>query len=117
MADSLHTNSTPPLYRAIPVLEVADNPSPVFLDTLPASPLSRRAAMNPFAIAWRCVRLLTSMLEWLFGVAVLMVGLAVLAALPVLQFLSLGYLLEAGGRVARTAGCATASSACVGPLA
>jgi hypothetical protein len=31
-----------------------------------------------------------------------MVGLAVLAALPLLQFLSLGYLLEAGGRVARS---------------
>src|SRR5213079_2994884 len=40
--------------------------------------------------------------EWLFGVGVLAIGLAVLAALPVLQFLSLGYLLEAGGRVARS---------------
>jgi hypothetical protein len=30
------------------------------------------------------------------------VALAVLAAIPVLQFLSLGYLLEAGGRIART---------------
>jgi hypothetical protein len=43
-----------------------------------------------------------SVLEWLFGAVSLMVGLAVLAALPLLQFLSLGYLLEAGGRVART---------------
>jgi hypothetical protein len=48
------------------------------------------------------VRGIGSVLEWLFGVAVLFIGLAVLAALPVLQFLSLGYLLEAGGRVART---------------
>ncbi|HEV3443921.1 MAG TPA: hypothetical protein VG099_04715 [Gemmataceae bacterium] len=40
--------------------------------------------------------------EWLFGAAAIIVGLALLAALPVLQFLSLGYLLEAGGRVART---------------
>src|SRR5262245_39458201 len=40
--------------------------------------------------------------EWLFGLVSLVAGLAVLAALPVLQFLSLGYLLEAGGRVART---------------
>lgn len=39
---------------------------------------------------------------WLFGAAGLMVGLSVLAATPLLQFLSLGYLLEAGGRVART---------------
>jgi hypothetical protein len=42
------------------------------------------------------------LLEWLFGAGTLMIGLAVLASLPVLQFLSLGYLLEAGGRVART---------------
>ena len=41
-------------------------------------------------------------LEWLFGAAVLVVGLAVLAAIPVLQFLTLGYLLEASGRVARS---------------
>jgi hypothetical protein len=41
-------------------------------------------------------------LEWLFGACAAMVGLAVLAALPVLQFLSLGYLLEAGARVARS---------------
>jgi hypothetical protein len=39
--------------------------------------------------------------DWLFGAAALFVGLAVLATLPVLQFLSLGYLLEASGRVAR----------------
>jgi hypothetical protein len=43
-----------------------------------------------------------SALEWLFGVAALIGGLAVLAAIPIVQFLSLGYLLEAGGRVART---------------
>jgi hypothetical protein len=55
-----------------------------------------------FRFFWRVVRGVASMFEWLFGVAVLMVGLAVLAALPILQFLSLGYLLEAGGRVARS---------------
>jgi hypothetical protein len=48
---------------------------------------------------WKAI---TSALEYLFGIAALMVALAVLAALPVLQFLSLGYLLEAGGRVGRT---------------
>jgi hypothetical protein len=41
-------------------------------------------------------------LEWPFGVVALVAGLAVLAAVPLLGFLSLGYLLEAGGRVART---------------
>jgi hypothetical protein len=40
--------------------------------------------------------------EWCFGMAALLVGLAVLAAVPILQFLTLGYLLEAAGRVGRT---------------
>ncbi|MCI0699694.1 MAG: hypothetical protein L0241_01235 [Planctomycetia bacterium] len=43
-----------------------------------------------------------SVAEWLFGVGSLLVGLAVLAAIPVGQFLALGYLLEASGRVARS---------------
>lgn len=40
--------------------------------------------------------------EWLFGAVSLWVGLAILAAIPVGQFLALGYLLEVSGRVART---------------
>lgn len=40
--------------------------------------------------------------EWCFGVCALFVGLSVLAAIPVGQFLALGYLLEASGRVARS---------------
>ncbi|AMV37943.1 hypothetical protein [Planctomyces sp. SH-PL62] len=39
---------------------------------------------------------------WLFGLVSLVLGLAVLASTPILQFLSLGYLLESSGRVART---------------
>jgi len=41
-------------------------------------------------------------LEWLFGLASLLGTLAVLAAVPVVNFVSLGYLLEASGRVARS---------------
>lgn len=41
-------------------------------------------------------------IEWVFGFFCLMGALATLAALPVFQFLSLGYLLEASGRVARS---------------
>jgi hypothetical protein len=55
---------------------------------------------------WRAVAIAFNkvvwVLEWPFGVATLILGLAVLAALPLLGFLSLGYLLEAGGRIART---------------
>jgi hypothetical protein len=43
-----------------------------------------------------------SIVAWLFGLASVLIGLAFLAAVPILQFLSLGYLLEASGRIART---------------
>ena len=54
--------------------------------------------------AWpvRVARSTLSAAEWCFGVLSLFVGLAILAAVPVLQFLSLGYLLEASGRIARS---------------
>ncbi len=48
------------------------------------------------------LRAVGSGLEWASGVAALLVGLAAVAALPIAQFLSLGYLLEASGRVATT---------------
>lgn len=40
--------------------------------------------------------------SWLFGVFSLVVGLAVVATVPVVQLVSLGYLLESQGRVARS---------------
>jgi hypothetical protein len=50
----------------------------------------------------RCFAAIYSACGWLFGVASLIAGLALLAAIPLVQFLTLGYLLEVGGRVART---------------
>jgi len=105
------------LPRAIPVLDAipagSDDDVPFVLpadanDSVPfvlpanggAAPLSSIPARPNLLI--RSVRSIHSALEWLFGAVVLCIGLAVLAALPVLQFLSLGYLLEAGGRIART---------------
>ena len=43
-----------------------------------------------------------SAIEWLFGFASVMLGLAIIASVPIAQFLTLGYLLEASGRVARS---------------
>lgn len=43
--------------------------------------------------------------EWAFGLASLAVGLALLAAVPILQFASLGYFLESSARVARSGRC------------
>lgn len=43
----------------------------------------------------------SSSIEWLFGALSLIVGLSILATIPLLQILSLGYLLEVSGCVAR----------------
>ncbi len=50
----------------------------------------------------RATLAVASAMEWCFGVLSLLVGLSVLTTIPILQFLSLGYLLEATGRVARS---------------
>lgn len=115
MANTFETDPTASLSRAVPVLECADAPAETILDAVPASPARepllevlpgdkppRHPFVRMFALIGRWVRAFGSLLEWLFGVAVLMIGLAALAALPILQFLSLGYLLESAGRVART---------------
>jgi hypothetical protein len=70
---------------AVPVPEPGPRPRRGLWQTV-------RAVAHAIGSAW----------EWLFGVVTLMVGLAVLAAAPILGFLSLGYLLEAAGRIART---------------
>lgn len=102
MAASPDSDRKRSLYQAIPILEVADDRA-IVLEAIPVEePPPRPRSRNPLAFGFRVVRAIGSVLEWLFGALSLMVGLAVLAALPVLQFLSLGYLLEAGGRVART---------------
>ena len=61
------------------------------------SPVARRGGGRLLALC----RAVGSGAEWALGVLTLVVGLGILAALPVAQFLSLGYLLEASGRVAR----------------
>lgn len=50
--------------------------------------------------ARKAARLVVSCTDCLFGIAALILGLAVLASYPLLQMLSLGYLLEVSGRVA-----------------
>ncbi len=67
-----------------------DGEVPVVLPLSPKDPLQRLAEF------------VYSVAEWCFGVVALFLGLSVLAAIPLGQFLSLGYLLEASGRVART---------------
>ena len=61
-----------------------------------------RRRFRPLVFAARVARGLASGAEWLLGLASLVVGLSTLAALPLVQFLSLGYFLESSARVART---------------
>lgn len=74
---------------------------------LPADEAERYPSVVPVPMTpWRALGVafekVVWVIEWPVGVATLIVGLAVLAAVPLLGFLSLGYLLEAGGRIART---------------
>ncbi|MBO0697506.1 MAG: DUF4013 domain-containing protein [Zavarzinella sp.] len=98
----------PPVRRALPSAEAGEDlrdassgppPLPVRLretDALAPPPLPRlKRGPNE-------LQLLLLGIEWVFGLFCLVGGLALLASLPVLQFLSLGYLLESGGRIART---------------
>lgn len=55
-----------------------------------------------FKIFWWFITIITSASEWVFGLASMLTALAILAAFPILQFVSLGYLLEVTGRVVRT---------------
>jgi hypothetical protein len=64
-----------------------------------AEPAERPARASWPLRLWRAGR---SAQEWLFGTLTLIVGLSVLATIPLVQLLSLGYLLEVSGRIART---------------
>jgi hypothetical protein len=68
----------------------------------PEAPPRRRPLHRVWTLIVRLMRAVASAAEWLFGLASLLVGLSTLAALPILQFLSLGYLLECSARVARS---------------
>jgi hypothetical protein len=83
----------PPVQPSAPILDVV----PVTVEPVPVLEPTER----PNIIA-RIAGGIYSVAGWLFGVFSLIVGLAILAAIPVIQFLALGYLLEVGGRVART---------------
>jgi hypothetical protein len=76
-------------------LDLADAPTD--------SPESRRPrALRLGSFCRKLGRRVGSGAEWLFGLASLVLGLSILAALPLAQFLSLGYFLESSARVART---------------
>ncbi|MFO0936171.1 MAG: hypothetical protein U0798_06620 [Gemmataceae bacterium] len=88
-------NETMHPQRAEPPLAL---PMSAFLDDAPSSFVPPQITQKRFSvISW-----VGGIVEWCFGLACLLVMLAVLASIPILQFFSLGYLLESGGRIART---------------
>jgi Protein of unknown function (DUF4013) len=95
----------PPRRRA-PAVALADDPPEVLPaeeddlvpEALPA-PSALGRVLHFLGRVWYGI---TSACEWVFGALCLTVALAVLAAVPVVQFLSLGYLLEVCGRIGRT---------------
>jgi hypothetical protein len=60
------------------------------------------ASLKPENILIRFTRWVGSTVEWIFGALTLIGTLAVFSVIPFLNFLSLGYLLEVSGRVARS---------------
>jgi len=83
----------------VTILEHAPDVADILLD--PPEPRSRRSLLRG-SFLHGLGRGAGSGAEWLFGLASLVLGLSILAALPLAQFLSLGYFLESSARVART---------------
>ncbi|MFT4692688.1 MAG: hypothetical protein ACI9OD_004925 [Limisphaerales bacterium] len=85
-------NYTPPIAPYLldsetPGWETPDEPPPL----TPHLSLRKRSLLR-----------VCSATEWVFGMATIIVGLAIAAVIPIVNFISLGYLLEVSGRVART---------------
>lgn len=76
-----------------PMTEPPPLPPPLPIEVVPApSPVVKRGFFQR----------VTSALDWLFGLVALTALLAACSVIPVLNFLSLGYLLHVSGRVVRT---------------
>lgn len=75
---------------------------PLELDDRRDRPPTPGPALSATGWISRVARGVSSAGEYLFGCAVLFVGLAILATIPVLQFMSLGYLLDSSARAAHS---------------
>lgn len=100
--------SDPRVYLAEPVLATS---TPAVLAVAPENRANRLTTSETSGGGWlrACVhlcqavwRFVTTVTHWCFGFVSLIIILSVLATIPIAQFLSLGYLLEAGGRVAKS---------------
>jgi hypothetical protein len=76
--------------------------APEVCETPPEDPPRLPRHRSVRLLLGRLGRQVGSALEWFFGIISLVLGLSILAALPLVQLLSLGYFLESSARVART---------------
>ncbi|MCB1228905.1 MAG: DUF4013 domain-containing protein [Verrucomicrobiae bacterium] len=84
----------------MPPIATTTDPTVASESTSVVEPPEGKTRREPFPRG--CWNKLKSALDWVFGLGAIVVGLAVLSVVPVLNLFSLGYLLEASGRVART---------------
>lgn len=96
MQPSAATNDSPP-----PVVAVLPEPPVRVYEAEVVSPPNEVGQRCGNWLLW-CCRAVGSATQWCFGLASMIAILAVLATVPLLQFLSLGYLLECSGRVAKS---------------
>lgn len=91
------TSITDPLTAAPDQAQAAlAGPGEPAADVLSIAPAVRRPWPR------RALAAVVSGVDWLFGLVALVIGLALLSVVPLLNFLSLGYLLYASARVAAT---------------
>jgi hypothetical protein len=122
MSHTVQTNARRPVGRAIliqdePLEAIVAAPldaAPAELlevrPAVPLEPLEVVCASPPFAeletphtnLVLRFFRTVAAGIEWLFGIGMVLIGLAILASIPVLNLLTFGYLLESAGRIGRS---------------
>lgn len=67
-----------------------------------ANPPYAELAVSESNFIVRFFRAIAAGIEWVFGLGMVLIGLAILASIPVLNLLSFGYLLESAGRIGRS---------------
>ncbi len=109
--DSCETTCLMPTQTLAPAFfeDAAMSLAPAVEDSEPAPPVaaagmtSEAGQLPPFPVPWRHpIRCLLWLVRATFGLASLVFMLSLLAAVPIINFLTLGYLLEVEGRVARS---------------
>lgn len=100
LAESART-AVPPAAPPFEITEFADSTTPVA--SLEPTEFDLEGRLPPFPhLFWHPLRATAWIIRALFGIVSLVLMLALLAAVPIVNFVSLGYLLETEGRVGRS---------------